>query len=230
MIFFWSILSEPNNDSSVLRHKAWDGWSWTRTAAWLIMDKPRVREGRLSTYLSSEGCFSCRWSWRLLRFFVEPLFSVWKVFSVYSLLSQHRLCLQLCLRSLAHRLHSPFSTGSLRVLRLHVLTNTDTVWQTDLCNTDRVCECAWEITSLKRNFVLDRNSVAVSMCLLTALGLHYDSQVKRASHDICLCVKAYLTPSSCQSVARHETNTPYDISVHQSEAQWGLWCKTVLSC
>lgn len=105
-------------------------------------------------------------------FVVEPLFSAWKVFSVYSLLRQHRLCLQLCPRSLAHCLHSPFSTDStvpLTVLRLYILTNTITAWQTDLCNMDRVYEYAWEITSPKRNFVMEHKSIAMSMCLLSVL-------------------------------------------------------------
>lgn len=104
-------------------------------------------------------------------------------------------------------------------LHLHILRNNETVWLTDCANRDRVYECAWDMTSLKRNLVFDRDNIAVSMCLLTALWLHYDSPVNRAPNYICFCVKAHLTPSSCQSVARHERNTPSDVTVHQSEAQ-----------
>lgn len=70
---------------------------------------------------------------------------------------------------------SPDSTGPLRGQRLHILTNTDTVWQTHVCNMDGGYDCAWEITSLKWNFVLDRNITAVLVRLLTASRLHYES-------------------------------------------------------
>lgn len=160
-------------------------------------------------------------------FFVEPLFSVWKVFSVYSLLSQHRVCLQLRLRSLAHCHHSPFSTdstGPLRVLRLHVLTNTDTVWQTDLCNMDGVYECAWEITSLKRNFVLDHNNINVfADSFVTTLWFTSEQSFS-------------LQLFTCEGIFNTQ-QLPVSSKAWEKQSIWchcppmrgtdGMWCKTI---